>query len=142
MGILPMQHTEDNITEYTSDFKILDNKEGKVCTTYPSTFIVPSRMPYDCLLRCAKFRSRERMPALTYAYEYSKGKYSCIFRSSQCRSGVQNNRSFDDELMLRVIGNLKFDPQTNSNSELIRCKIYDARGYIAAMGNRLQGKGF
>lgn len=82
------------------------------------------------------------MPALTYAYEYEKGKYSCIFRSSQCKSGVQNNRSFDDELMLRVIGNLKFDPQTNSNSELIRCKIYDARGYIAAMGNRLQGKGF
>ena len=68
MGITLMEHTEDPIVNYTSDFKILDNKDGKICTTYPKVLVVPSRMPYDYLVRCAKFRSRCRMPALTYAY--------------------------------------------------------------------------
>ena len=46
----------------------LDNKNGKVCDTYPEILLVPSRIPNDSLLRCSKFRSRNRMPALTYAY--------------------------------------------------------------------------
>jgi uncharacterized protein Veg len=70
MGLKPMEHTEDLISQFHSDFKILDNREGKICSTYPPFFIVPSRMPYDSLVRCSKFRTKERMPALTYAYEY------------------------------------------------------------------------
>jgi hypothetical protein len=28
-----------------SDFKILDNKNGRVCDTYPEILVVPSRIP-------------------------------------------------------------------------------------------------
>lgn len=58
MGIKLMEHTEEAITDYKSDFKIIDNKNGKVCSTYPPILVVPSRMPYDALLRCARFRSK------------------------------------------------------------------------------------
>jgi hypothetical protein len=53
-----MSHTEMPIDNFTSDFKILDNKSGKICSTYPPILVVPSRMPYDALVRCARFRSR------------------------------------------------------------------------------------
>lgn len=55
------------------------------------------------------------MPALTYAYEYEKDKFSAVYRSSQSKVGVQNSRSSDDELMLRMIGNHKLDPKSKRN---------------------------
>ena len=58
MGLKPLDHTEEAITDYKSDWKILDNKDGKVCSTYPAVLVVPSRMPYDSLVRCARFRSK------------------------------------------------------------------------------------
>lgn len=54
---------------------------------------------------------------------------------------MQSNRSPDDELMLKMIGN----PNSNTkgkHEKKINCKIYDARGYLAALGNRFQGKGY
>jgi hypothetical protein len=58
MGINLMEHTEEEVTSYISDFKILDNKNGKICATYPEILVVPSRMPYDSLVKCSKFRSK------------------------------------------------------------------------------------
>lgn len=58
MGLRPIQPTDEVITDFKSDYKILDNKDGKICSTYPAILIVPSRMPYDSLLRCARFRSK------------------------------------------------------------------------------------
>ena len=51
-----------------------------------------------------------------------------------------NNRSLDDELMLRYIGNHQADLNNGGND--ITCKIYDARGYYAALGNKVSGKGY
>lgn len=115
MGITLMDHTEEPITDYKSDFKILDNKDGRICSTYPAILVVPARMPYDSLVRCARFRSKERMPALSFAYEYEKGKFSAVYRSSQSKVGVQNSRSSDDELMLRMIGNHKLDLKSKNS---------------------------
>lgn len=39
---------------------------------------------------------------------------------------------------MEVIGN----PFNNEKSVGINCKIYDARGYYAALGNMLSGKGY
>lgn len=94
MGVEVMPHTEDPITEYWSNFKILDNRDGKICPTYPEKIIVPSRISYDCLVRCSKFRSRSRMPALTYLYKLeNSNKFVGIYRSSQSKVGVSNSRS-------------------------------------------------
>ena len=64
-------------------------------------------MPYDCLVRCSKFRSRCRMPALTYAYQLKTNSFSGLYRSSQSKVGVSSSRSPEDELMLRLIGDPK-----------------------------------
>lgn len=47
------------------------------------------------------------MPAMTYSYQYAPGKWSSMYRSSQSKTGVKNNRSRDDEMMLCAIGDPK-----------------------------------
>ena len=110
-GVELMPHSDNNINHYSSDYKILDNKDGKVCSTYADKIIVPARIPYDCLVRCAKFRSRCRMPALTYLYECRPNQFVGLYRASQSKVGVSNSRSPEDELMLRLIGNPKLEPK-------------------------------
>lgn len=44
---------------------------------------------------------------MTYSYQYAPGKWSSMYRSSQSKTGVKNNRSRDDEMMLSVIGDPK-----------------------------------
>lgn len=50
--------------------------------------------------------------------------------------------------MLRMIGNPKIEPKSNNTlikdeiSNVINCKIYDARGFYAALGNKIAGKGY
>jgi hypothetical protein len=36
------------------------------------------------------------MPAMSYAYQYAADKFSVVYRSSQSKVGIQNNRSSDD----------------------------------------------
>jgi len=50
---------------------------------------------------CAKFRTKGRLPALSYYY---KPTGCSIWRSSQCMNGVLNNRSVEDEQMILEIG--------------------------------------
>lgn len=148
-GIELMPHTENVVTEFWSDFKVLDNKDGKVCPSYPEKIVVPSRMPYDCLVRCSKFRSRSRMPALTYLYQWKDDEFTGLYRSSQSKVGFSGSRSPEDELMLRLIGNPKLDPKgtllntiDNIGLQKVNCVIYDARNKMAAFGNKVAGKGY
>ena len=102
-------------------------------------------MPYDSVVRCAKFRCRARLPALSYAYQYKKGEFSGLYRSSQSKVGVGNNRSPDDQLLLKLIGNPRKDPKVQndfSNHMQVNCVIYDARNKMAAFGNKVVGKGY
>lgn len=73
-------------------------------------------MTLDQIRRCSKFRSRERLPALTFAFKNTTGVAevggaekankvipTTMWRCSQCKTGF-TSRSADDELMLRLIG--------------------------------------
>jgi len=52
--------------------------------------------------------------------------------------------------MLRMIGNPLQDPKSTQyknigeipNPPKVNCKIYDARGFYAAFGNKISGKGY
>ena len=46
--------------------------------------------------------------------------------------------------MLKMIGNPKYVPHIKgaTDEKKINCHIYDARAYLAALGNKIQGKGF
>ena len=50
-------------------------------------------------------------------------------------------RSKEDEQMIRYIGEATHI-HGNKKARQINCKIYDARGYYAALGNMFAGKGY
>eukprot|EP01004_Peranema_trichophorum_P008811 NODE_755_length_2383_cov_18.867699_g646_i0.p1 GENE.NODE_755_length_2383_cov_18.867699_g646_i0~~NODE_755_length_2383_cov_18.867699_g646_i0.p1 ORF type:complete len:712 (+),score=136.02 NODE_755_length_2383_cov_18.867699_g646_i0:207-2138(+) len=116
---------EDN-TGWTISFV---NNEYKLCSTYPKQLCVPKTLTQDILLQCAQFRSKERIPALTY-YNYRKGTSLC--RCSQPLVGIRGQSSTSDEAVIKAI------KEISPNKELV---IIDARSYMAASGNQFSGKG-
>ena len=64
-----------------------------------------------------------------------------LFRCSQNKVGILSSRSKEDEIMMSYIGDLTGE-SSKPNMTKKNCKIYDARGYYAALGNRFAGKGY
>lgn len=107
-------------------FKILDNSNYKFCETYPKKLIVPYDMDDNDLKNSAEFRTKNRIPTLTYRY---KKNGNCIWRSSQTKSGFSGiNKS--DVLLLTKIANKQ------------KLCIYDARPFLNAYANKLKGAGY
>lgn len=104
------------------------NKDYSICPTYPSVFHVPKLASNECLYESAKFRSKGRLPVLSYLY--TNGASIC--RCSQPLSGF-SNRSLEDELLFEHIR------RANPNSKV---HIVDTRPKINAMANRAAGKGY
>ena len=120
-----------------SNLRYIDNQNGRICSTYPFLLVMPSKMSDEAVQKSAAFRSRERLPVLTFCYNNKVGinKYNKVYlwRASQCKSGI-TQRSQDDEALLRFLGE-KPDGSTY-------LKIFDARPYLNAMANKLDGKGY
>jgi hypothetical protein len=124
-------------------YQIIDNKDFSISPTYPKQLIVPIGLSPAEVVSCSRFRTKERLPILTYFYEYQPEMFVSLFRCSQIKSGILSNRSEEDEKMIREIDK---SAQSISRRPLkkqgINCKVYDARGFYAALGNKLSGKGF
>jgi len=61
-------------------FQYIDNKDFSICASYPEVLFAPKSMTLAEIKACAAFRTKNRMPALTYYYQ----KNGCqIWRSSQ-----------------------------------------------------------
>lgn len=72
---------------------------------YPELLVVPEKIDDKTLKETTKFRSRERIPSLSFAYKRLQTKsnfflffelildgekeFSTLWRSSQCRAGLQ-----------------------------------------------------
>ncbi|KAL4466037.1 hypothetical protein ABPG74_004274 [Tetrahymena malaccensis] len=122
----------------SSPFKYMDNSTGGICSTYPPLIVVPSKLSNDDVIRCSKFRSRERLPALSFAFKRRpNSSYTTLWRCAQCKPGINSNRSIEDETFIKVIGCL----EKNSNVPKT-VKIYDARPYLNAVGQQITGKGY
>ncbi|KAK7172846.1 hypothetical protein R3I93_002845 [Phoxinus phoxinus] len=106
------------------------NKNYKICSTYPSILGLPKSASVATVTGSAKFRSRGRLPALSY---YHKDTKAAICRCSQPLSGL-NSRCVEDEQMLQVIS------QANPNCPFIY--VVDTRPKLNAMANRAAGKGY
>lgn len=106
------------------------NQDYSICNTYPSKLYVPLNTTKECLIESAKFRSKGRLPVLSYLYSNE----AAICRCSQPLSGL-NNRSIEDEQLLERITQVN----PNSKKELY---IVDTRPKINAMANRAAGKGY
>lgn len=105
------------------------NKNYTLCSTYPKLLAFPSQALPNTIFGSAKFRSRNRLPSLTYYHKESRGS---IHRCSQPLSGLQNNRSAEDEQLCEYICK-----STNQQAY-----IFDTRPKLNAIANRAQGKGY
>ncbi|KAI6176917.1 Myotubularin-related and Zinc finger domain containing protein [Aphelenchoides bicaudatus] len=109
-----------------SDF----NKDYEYCDTYPEKLWFPTSATRQILIGSAKFRSRARLPVLTY---YHKQSNAVICRCAQPLSGF-SARCVEDETLM--------DHIRCANPNLGTVFVIDTRPKINAMANKMQGKGF
>lgn len=64
-------------------WKLIRNINGRSCESYPSFFIVPAKVSLHLFRKSSEFRSKKRVPALSYIYKNNSGKIVTLWRSSQ-----------------------------------------------------------
>ncbi|XP_013846002.1 myotubularin-related protein 8 isoform X2 [Sus scrofa] len=106
------------------------NRNYEICSTYPPEIVVPKSVSLGTVVGSSKFRSKERVPVLSYLY---KENNAAICRCSQPLSGFYT-RCIDDELLLEAIS------QTNPGSQFMY--VVDTRPKLNAIANRAAGKGY
>ena len=73
------------------------NKDYEFCDTYPSVLVVPSKISDNVLKYAREFRSRNRIPVLSYFHPVN----GCtITRSSQPLSGITRKTNVQDERLV------------------------------------------
>lgn len=96
---------------------------------YPSVLCVPTECD-DALVRtAAEFRSKHRLPVLTYVHNNG----AALLRSAQPRVGVLMRRNAADEALLAAT-------RAANPNEHARLFIADARPKMNAMANMANGK--
>lgn len=106
------------------------NEMYALCETYPKFLITSAHITDEELKLASAYRTKNRIPSLAYFFYKNN---ATIWRSSQVKSGITNNRNAYDEKLLSFIS------QISSGKKLI---VYDARPYLAAYANKLKGAGF
>lgn len=112
------------------------NKNFMLCPTYPQLLVVHNELNDDQIKEASNHRTKNRLPVLSYYYGRNKNKNikACpsIWRSSQTKSGLTGKKkSNSDILLLEKITKL-----------CAKLYIFDARPYINALANRVNGGGF
>ena len=110
------------------------NQNFQFCPTYPSLMIVPERITDNVLKHTGKFRSKSRIPCLSYIH---KNNHITITRSSQPLVGLNKNRSIQDEKLIETIFNSGLVPPVSGKMHL----IIDARPLTNAMAQMAMGAG-
>lgn len=113
------------------------NKDYKFCETYPNILVVPHSTDDLELDQVAEFRSRNRIPVLSWIRHDSSNvsKHNpAILRSSQPLCGMSGKRSLFDEMYLKKIS------EANEVNKLLN--ILDARPYLNALANCTTGGGY
>lgn len=106
------------------------NENYKLCETYPRQIFLPASASSAVVFGCAHFRSKNRLPVLSYFHKATK---AAISRCAQPLAGL-NSRCNEDEVMIQSM--IKSNPNSN------RMYIVDTRPKINAMANRAAGKGY
>ncbi|KAK3099384.1 hypothetical protein FSP39_003635, partial [Pinctada imbricata] len=112
------------------------NQNYELCDTYPSHIFVPTSANTPVLVGSSKFRSRGRLPALSYLH---RNNQAAICRCSQPLAGF-SARCVEDEQMLHSI--LKSNPKSkfmyvvDTRPKILLCHVYLIREYsICEMRN-------
>ncbi|EJU05543.1 hypothetical protein DACRYDRAFT_74785 [Dacryopinax primogenitus] len=127
------------------------NKDYSFCPTYAARLVVPARISDTVLTHAAKYRSKARIPALTY---HHWANFATITRSSQPMVGLTNSRSIQDEKLVEAIFQSHLNPASAYGGEpkhkpshqvvygaTATNLIIDARPTANAMANVAKGAG-
>lgn len=76
------------------------NKDYQFSPTYPNLLVVPTSISDNTLNYAGKYRSRARIPVLSYVHPVNN---CTVTRCSQPMVGVRQNRSIQDEKLLAAI---------------------------------------
>lgn len=118
-----------SITETWKITKINENYE--LCDSYPAILVVPSAASEDDLRQVAQFRSRGRIPVLSWLHPESQAS---LTRCAQPMVGVSGKRSREDERYVQLI--------MDANAQSHKIYIMDARPSANAVANKARGGGY
>ncbi|EDX03898.1 GD22607 [Drosophila simulans] len=107
------------------------NESYAICDSYPAVWAVPKAASDDFLRRVAQFRSRCRLPVLSWMNPRTQ---ATITRCSQPLVGVSGKRNSDDEAYLSFI--------MEANAQSDKLTIMDARPSANAIANKAKGGGY
>ncbi|KAJ1895475.1 phosphatidylinositol-3-phosphatase ymr1 [Kickxella alabastrina] len=118
------------------------NDKFQLCATYPDELAVPLRISDTTLTYAARYRSKGRLPVLSYLHANG----ASMTRSSQPMVGLKQARSVQDEKLVEaVIASAEpqgVTPRLGSGSSSERSNIIiDARPTTNAVVNRAVGAG-
>lgn len=116
------------------------NSRYELCKSYPSQLYVPVACSDEELAACAAFRTKGRLPALTWI---SHGGGAAIWRSSQPKAGMLNSTSAaDDKLVLALCSaGMRLSETADLREQGLRLRIVDCRPKVNAVANRARGGG-
>ncbi|XP_032558090.1 myotubularin isoform X3 [Chiroxiphia lanceolata] len=107
------------------------NEHYGLCDTYPALLVVPYNATDEDLKKVAAFRSRNRIPVLSWIHPETQ---AVIMRCSQPLVGMSGKRNKDDERYLDII--------REANGQISKLTIYDARPNVNAVANKATGGGY
>ncbi|CAL8240448.1 unnamed protein product [Merluccius merluccius] len=106
------------------------NKNYELCDTYPAILAVPYKATEEDLRRVSAFRSRGRIPVLSWI---QRDNQAAISRCSQPLVGMSGKKNKDDEQYLKLVR------EANGTTKLT---IFDARPSVNAVANKATGGGY
>ncbi|TYZ59750.1 hypothetical protein PybrP1_009825 [[Pythium] brassicae (nom. inval.)] len=107
----------------------LSNQKYAVCSTYPSLYVVPATVSDRVLFVAAKFRSKNRIPALSWR-DIHTGAVIC--RSSQPLVGLSQKQCDEDVFLIQAIA--------AANPSSTKLVIIDARPWKNAVAQKTVGR--
>ena len=126
-GAITGAHPEWRITHVNTAYQL--------CPTYPETLIVPAKIGDAVLGHAARFRSKARLPVLTFRHGVTG---ACLLRSSQPMVGLTFNRSIQDERLVELAFSVQHVAVNNNHP---MNWIVDARPTANAVANVALGTG-
>ncbi|CUV06782.1 unnamed protein product [Cryptosporidium hominis] len=126
------------INENTSRFPLRFtnvNQNFELCSSYPRIIVVPENISDSQLIKVAAFRSKGRIPILSWTNPDLK---CTLWRSSQPKSAFK--RCIEDEIMITTISS--FYKNNGDPKEERPFAILDARPKLNAFANKATGAGF
>lgn len=110
------------------------NNEYKLCDSYPKILVVPAETDDEMLFSVAGYRSRGRIPILSWIHKNG----SSITRCSQPGVGMARKRCKEDEKLMQQIYNTNKEQSSNN----LKYPILDARPKANAVANTAMGYGY